>query len=105
MTLSRVALVLATLVATVTCWAGGKDQTGAAAQVNTKQSGKSDRAQVGAPTAPPAAAPQGAPVDQPQVGNLIPRTPLKKPVNVKKPAGESRLLVKFRDDAKVRLAP
>jgi hypothetical protein len=98
MTLSRAALMLATLVATGTCWAGGKDQPGTAAQASTQQSGTPDHAKALA-----AAAPQGNPVDQPEQGQLVPRTPLKKLAAVKRPAGESRLFVKFRDDARASL--
>ena len=36
------------------------------------------------------------------VGKLIPRTPLPKPPTISKPAYESQLTVKFRDELKVR---
>ena len=40
----------------------------------------------------------------PVVGQLIPRTPPAKPATINKPAYESQLSVKFRDDLKARAA-
>lgn len=106
MTLKRAVVVLAMLAAACPCWA-------------QRESSKVSPSNSAAPAAAaPSAAPKGAPVIAPVVapannmiapadpapGTLAPRKALPKAPSIKKPSGNSRLIVKFRDDLKFRAA-